>query len=57
MDESQDPDAAVPSQHQLIAQLAVLAQKNRPAYRKVRELLWDLYAHNSARSDFPSKLS
>lgn len=57
MDESQDPALATPTEAELIARLAILAETDRPAYRKVRALLWDLYVENSGRSDFPSNPS
>lgn len=56
IDESCDP--LTPAEEAvLIAKLAVLAERDRDRYRKIRAAAWDLVAANPLHSDFPSKSS
>lgn len=50
--ETQPTDVAV-----LVTKVCLLAEKNREAYRALREVMWGFVVENSARSDFPSNMS
>lgn len=53
MTKKQEP----PSMAALVAQLCLLAETNREAYRALRSVMWQLVVENSSRSDFPSTFS
>ena len=40
-----------------VTKMSLLAMTNRPAYRVLRELMWQFVVENSAYSEFPSIMS
>jgi hypothetical protein len=40
-----------------VTKMSLLGATNRDAYRALRAVMWQFVVENSARSDFPSKMS